>query len=279
VAGVDADTGEVGVAVASCVPFEVVVVPVIAPEQGAGTSQAAINRNSGPPMLAALQSGADAEAVIAAVTDSTFDPQVAERQFGVVTLAGSADGFTGADTMAVALNEANATQTATAQGNILVSEQVVADSLAAFDTTSGSLAEKLMAALAAGSAAGGDSRCGARTASSAALIVAKPGDPAWEATGANKSDPTADQRPSTYLSVIPSGNQNAVELLEEVFASTPEVDGQVYARDVPWLLDTFGVPPMFALVAGGFLLLLAGVFGALIWWLVRRSRKKKSGVT
>ena len=58
------------------------------------------------------------------------------------------------------------------QGNILVGEDVVADIVAAFHATQGELSERLIAALHAGQAAGGDSR----GMQSAALLVVRPSD-------------------------------------------------------------------------------------------------------
>lgn len=266
-------------AVASCVPGEVVRVAVLAPGQGAAATQAALNFESGPTLLSALESGASAEEVVAEVTDPSYDPQAAQRQFGVITVAGTVAGFTGSEALPVALNQANPAGTATAQGNILVGDAVVADSLAAFDTTQGDLAEKLLAALQAGSAAGGDSRCGERTASAAALLVAKPDDPAWQASAANISDPGPDERPSVYVSVYSEGSANPVTELADLYASTPAVDDKVYARDVPWIYSVTGLPPLFVYGAGTVLLVLAALVGGLVWWLVRRSKKKKAAAT
>lgn len=274
VIGTDEETGEVGVAVASCVPVEVVQVPVIAPGYGAGASQALLNGASGEPMLAALESGATAEEVIATVTDPAFDPSFEARQFGAVTLSGTAAGFTGSATEPVALNLTNSTNTASVQGNILVSDAVVADALAAFDATEGSLSDKLLAGLEAGSAAGGDSRCGARTASSAALIVAKPGDPAWQATGVMRADPGLEQSPSIYLSVIPSGTSNPVTELRQMYETTPVVDGKMYNRQVPWLVDQFGLPPLLVYIVVGFVLVVAALVVATVWVLRRRRRRQ-----
>ena len=277
IVGSDPATGEVGVAVASCVPGEVVRVPVLAPGQGAAASQANLNFESGPVLLASLQAGADAQTVLADV--SAGDPSLQQRQFAVVTLGGSVDGFTGSETMPVALNQANAAGTASAQGNILVSEQVVTDSLAAFDATEGNLAERLLAALQAGSAAGGDSRCGERTASAAALLVATPDDPAWQATAANKSDPAPDERPSVYLSVYSGGGANPVSELATMYAETPAVDGKVYAREVPWIYNATGLPPAFVYGALGVLTMLVALIGGLVWWLVRRRKRRKAAAT
>lgn len=270
----DPATGEVGVAVASCVPGEVVRVAVLAPGQGAAATQANLNFASGPTLLAALESGASAPEVIAEVTDPSYDPMAAQRQFAAVTTSGSAAGFTGTETLPVALNQANQAGTASAQGNILVSEAVVTESLAAFDRTEGNLSERLLAALQAGSAAGGDSRCGDRTASAAALLVAKPGDPSWQASAENNSDPAPQERPSVYLSVYSSGSQNPVTELADLYASTPAVDGRTYAREVPWIYSVTGLPPVFVYAAGAVLLGLVALVVGLIWWLVRRSKKK-----
>jgi uncharacterized Ntn-hydrolase superfamily protein len=277
IAGADPDTGEVGVAVASCVPFEVVVVPVVAPGEGAGASQAQLNGASGEPMLAAFDSGASAQDIIAAVTDPTFDPNYEVRQFGAVTLSGTAAGFTGTQTEPVAMNQANATNTASAQGNILVSDAVVTDSLAAFDATTGSLSDKLMAALEAGSAAGGDSRCGSRTASSAALIVAQPGDPSWQSTATTRVDPGPDERPSTYLSVVPGGRSNPVTDLRAMYDTAVPVDGKVYDRQVPFLLDTFGIPPIFVYILAGLLFALIAFTVLIVWAVRRRSKRRAAG--
>ena len=249
---------------------------MLAPGQAAAATQANINFESGPTLLTTLESGATAEDAIAAVTDPNYDPAAAQRQFGVVTLSGTVAGFTGSETMPVALNQSNAAGTATAQGNILVSEAVVTESLAAFDSTQGSLSDKLLAALQAGSAAGGDSRCGERTASAAALLVARPGDPGWQASGVNNSNPGPTERPSVYVSTYSGGSANPVTELAELYASTPAVDGKVYARDVPWIYSVTGLPPLFVYGAATVLLVLGLLVGGLIWWLVRRSKKKKT---
>lgn len=64
-------------------------------------------------------------------------------------------------------------------GNTLVSAKVIEQSAAAFDAAQrggAPLAERLMRALEAGSKAGGDRRCGAKTAQSAYLGVARRSD-------------------------------------------------------------------------------------------------------
>ncbi len=118
IVGVDPETGEVGVAVASCVGFEVTIVPVLVPGVGAAASQADISRASGDRIVDALQSGASAQEVIDAVVAADDRPD--DRQFGAVVIDGGGAAWTGADNLEVATDRRNADATGSAQGNILV---------------------------------------------------------------------------------------------------------------------------------------------------------------
>ena len=64
---------------------------------------------------------------------------------------------------------------ATAQGNILAGEAVVTGMIAAFESTSGHLSQRLTAALEAGQAAGGDTR----GMQSAAILIVGKGQGVW----------------------------------------------------------------------------------------------------
>lgn len=278
--GSDPDTGQVGVAVASCVPSEVVVVPVLVPGTGAAASQAALNGASGDQLVADLQAGRTAQEVIAGVTAPAFDPAAAMRQFGAVTLTGTAAGFTGSENPPAATTAQNASNTASVQGNTLVSDAVVTDSLAAFEASAGQpLPDRLLAALSAGSAAGGDSRCGERTASSAALLVAKPGDPVWNQTAAGFTvDIGKVPTPSIFVSVVPSGSQNPVTVLSDTYrtaAAEAGPGGEVKVQELPWNLSIFGLPKIF--LAGGAMAIgvLAGVLGFGVWIVVRLLRRRR----
>ena len=271
--GVDPETGEVGVAVASCVPADVGRVAVVVPGKGAGSSQAKINTKSGGPMAQAISTAASPEDVIAAVTSPTFDPDAASRQFGVVLLGKGGDGYSGAKNMDVSVDRRNSDGTVSVQGTILVSEKVVDDAVATFDRTDGPLAKKLLAALEAGSKAGGDSRCGKQTASSATLIVAKPGDPVWAYTDAPAfGDPAKGAPvPSTYVSVVNRrGGANPVDGLIAAYDSATPVDGKINVRKVQ--VGGEAAHPA----------VLLGVFGALLGLvvlvvvLVARWRKRRS---
>jgi uncharacterized Ntn-hydrolase superfamily protein len=239
IVGVDPDTGEVGVAVASCVGSEVTVVPVLVPGVGAGASQALISAASGERFLEAMVSGVDAQQVIDAVVAA--DDQPDDRQFGVVVLEGSGAGWSGADNMDVAIDRRNADQTAASQGNILVGDAVVEAALAAFDASEGTLADRLVAGLVAGADAGGDSRCDDQTATAAALLVAASDDVAYAQTDASVFgvDPEATEVPSVFVSVlVERGGERAPDRLAEAWADADRSADAIVIRQVDEGADT-----------------------------------------
>jgi uncharacterized Ntn-hydrolase superfamily protein len=91
------------------------------------------------------------------------DPAIASRQFGVVDMQGRVAGFSGSGNQAVSIDQQGQVPgTAiffSIQGNILTSDAVVKDAVAAFIKATGSLTDRVMAAMEAADAAGGDSRC------------------------------------------------------------------------------------------------------------------------
>jgi uncharacterized Ntn-hydrolase superfamily protein len=233
IVGVDAETGEVGVAVASCVGFEVTVVPVLVPGIGAAASQANISKGSGDRLVDALESQASAQEVIDAVVAA--DDRPGDRQFGVVVIDGGGAAWTGADNLAVATGDRNADMTSAAQGNILVAADVVDETLAAFDAADGELADRLLAGLLAGADAGGDSRCGDQTATAAALLVASPGDAVYAHTDASALgvDPDSTPVPSVFVSVlIERDGDRAPDRLAELWGSADRDASSVVIRQI-----------------------------------------------
>ena len=233
IVGVDAATGEVGVAVASCVGFEVTVVPVLVPGIGAAASQADISKGSGDRLVDARESQASAQEVIDAVVAD--DDRPGDRQFGVVVIDGGGAAWTGADNLAVATDDRNADMTSAAQGNILVAADVVDETLAAFDAADGELADRLLAGLLAGADAGGDSRCGEQTATAAALLVAAPTDAAYAHTDASALgvDPDSMPVPSVFVSVlIERDGDRAPDRLAEVWESADRDASSVVIRQI-----------------------------------------------
>ena len=163
----DPATGEVGVAVQSKYLAVGAVVPWARAGIGAVATQAMGFAGFGPQILEALARGeAPAQALAAALRD---DPLPARRQVGVVSASGEAANHTGTECSAWAgglLGPRFAVQ-----GNLLAGEAVVQEMARAFEAGAGALCQRLLAALEAGQAAGGDKR----GEQSAALIVERSG--------------------------------------------------------------------------------------------------------
>jgi len=163
----DPATKDLGVAVESKFFAVGAVVPWAKAGVGAIASQAFGNTTYGPKGLELLASGKTPAEVIETLTSADKDKD--RRQVGVVDARGNAATFTGKSCNPWAGGKTGADFTA--QGNILVSEKVVDAMCDAFEKTKGELAERLLAALEAGQAAGGDSR----GQQSAALVVVREG--------------------------------------------------------------------------------------------------------
>jgi len=164
----DSVTHELGVAVESKYFSVGRMVPWARAGVGAVATQANVNPTYGPKALAMLESGiAPAEILRAfAVTDSSWD----SRQFALVDAQGRAVTWTGPKCNSWAGGEAGVHFAC--QGNILTGPEVVTAMARAFRESRGELGGRLVAALEAGQAAGGDKR----GQQSAALIVVRPSE-------------------------------------------------------------------------------------------------------
>jgi uncharacterized Ntn-hydrolase superfamily protein len=167
IVGADPATGEVGIAVQSKFFAVGAVVPWARAGVGAVATQSYANTTYGPLGLDLLAEGLSPTEVIDRLTDP--DEGRVSRQVGVVAADGRSATFTGEECMDWAGGVIGANYAA--QGNILTGERVVTEMARAFDETEGMLGEKLMAALEAGQAAGGDSR----GVQSAAILIVKEG--------------------------------------------------------------------------------------------------------
>jgi uncharacterized Ntn-hydrolase superfamily protein len=165
IAALDPATGEIGVAVASKFLAVGAVVPWARAGVGAVATQAWANLSYGPRGLELLAQGYSAEEVVRRLTEP--DEQRDHRQLGVVDCQGNAAAWTGRECFSWAGHRTG--RGYTCQGNILASAAVVDSMAEAFERAPGPLPERLLAALEAGQAAGGDSR----GQQSAALYVAK----------------------------------------------------------------------------------------------------------
>lgn len=142
------------------------IVPWAQAGVGAVATQAHANTSFGSEGLALMARGLDAQETIDRLTAN--DKGHAHRQVGMVDAQGRAATFTGAECHAWA-GGLIGTHCAV-QGNILVSSATVEAMAHAFEGAQGELADRLVSALAAGQAAGGDRR----GQQSAALLVVRP---------------------------------------------------------------------------------------------------------
>ena len=163
----DPDAGDWGVAVASKFPCVGAVVPWARAGVGAVATQSWANTSFGPDGLALMGEGVAAGSAVEQLLDA--DEGREDRQVGVVDAAGRAATFTGGKCMEWAGGLTGSGFAA--QGNILVGERVVAEVARAFRATGGDLSDRLLAALLAGDAAGGDRR----GRQSAGLLVVREG--------------------------------------------------------------------------------------------------------
>lgn len=171
IAAVDPATGETGVAVTTRVPCVGNAVPHVRAGVGAVATQAFTRVEYGPELLDLLARGTAPEAALRRALAA--DTLAAERQVGVIALDGRSAQHTGAKANPWAGHRAG--RNYATQGNLLVGPGVLEAVARSFEATEGSgrhLADRLIEALAAGQAAGGDARKG--RAQSAAVVVADP---------------------------------------------------------------------------------------------------------
>ena len=167
IVGCDPATSEVGVAVQSKFLAVGAAVPWVIGGVGAVATQAWANTTYGPRGLALLQEAKTPAEAISLITDT--DEQRDDRQVGIVDASGRSATFTGARCMDWAGGKAG--RNFAAQGNILAGPGVVDAMAEMFENSTGHLADRLVSALRAGQAAGGDRR----GKQSAALYIGKPG--------------------------------------------------------------------------------------------------------
>jgi uncharacterized Ntn-hydrolase superfamily protein len=176
--GYDPATGEVGGAVQSRVFNAGNGVLFAEANVGVVATQAIVDVGYGPKSIELLRGGMAPAAIVKKVWDQDPDPVPAGwskqgRQFAVMNAKGEYAAFTGPKAPEWAGNKSG--KYCTAQGNILAGEAVVTNMVQAFETTSGHLSQRLVAALEGGQAAGGDTR----GQQSAALVIVKKCGGVW----------------------------------------------------------------------------------------------------
>jgi uncharacterized Ntn-hydrolase superfamily protein len=176
--GYDPATGEVGGTVQSRVFAVGNGVLWAEADVGAVATQAIVDVSYGPQALALLREGKPPAEIVKLVWERDPDPRPDNwtkhgRQFAVMNAKGEYAAFTGPKASSWAGHKSG--KFCTAQGNILAGEAVVNNMVEAFEKTEGHLSLRLLAALEAGQAAGGDTR----GMQSAAMLIVKKGGGIW----------------------------------------------------------------------------------------------------
>src|SRR6187549_2063375 len=166
VIAVDRSTGRVVIASATCVNGDDQFLPgvqaVVVPGKGVAACQASVDGTHTNQMLVfnELQKGTDPKAIIELLS---ADPAFQSRQFGIVDLQGRRAGHSGLTNGYVAQDiqgQVPGTEVFySIQGNILRPGEVVPNAVKAFLAAPGAITDRVMAAMEAADASGGDSRC------------------------------------------------------------------------------------------------------------------------
>jgi uncharacterized Ntn-hydrolase superfamily protein len=177
VVAVDRKTGEIAIASATCVSQRAFsrfpakglkdVQAIIIPGLGVAAAQANVDRTRRMHALIAdqMRSGTDPSRIVEML--KAEDPNHPTRQYGIVDLKGRYAGYSGASNGKQSLDRQGKVEGTeiyfSIQGNILASDDVIEEAVEAFRKTKGRLADRVMAAMEAADARGGDRRCNCNT--------------------------------------------------------------------------------------------------------------------
>jgi uncharacterized Ntn-hydrolase superfamily protein len=174
ICAIDPATGQAGAAVTTRVPFVGRAVPHVRAGVGAVCTQASTMVEFGPRGLDLLAQGVAPRAALDQLLAG--DERRESRQVGLINMKGESAAHTGKQNGAWAGSRPG--KTYTVQANIMVGPEVVDAVAASLDVTDGTgmpLAERMILALEAGQAKGGDRRWG--NLQSAAIKIADPNNP------------------------------------------------------------------------------------------------------
>jgi uncharacterized Ntn-hydrolase superfamily protein len=197
IVAVDPESGIVGAAVASKYPAVGKVVPFVRAGAGGICTQHHHVPKWGEPSLDALARGTPPERVLAGLLAD--DPEREQRQLAIIDMQGR----TAVHNPTAAMEKSRYWGAITgrfycAQGNTLQGREVIIEMARAYEDTPGSLADRLMAALVAGEAAGGDHR----GKLAAAIRVAKRDtDECWLELFVDKSNDAVSELAANYAAL------------------------------------------------------------------------------
>ncbi|HXH20926.1 MAG TPA: DUF1028 domain-containing protein [Dehalococcoidia bacterium] len=168
----DMSTGAFGVAVSTAVPCVGALCPHVRPGVGAIATQSYVNVALGTDGLALLAMGLSPEAALRALLSE--DAEASRRQWGGVDARGRVFAFSGDDCVEWFGAWPEPERQYSVQGNMLVGPEVVEAMAKAYEASlAAPLPERLVRALEAGQAAGGDKR---GRVSAALLTTPLPGE-------------------------------------------------------------------------------------------------------
>lgn len=240
IVAVDRATGRVSMATASCVDVKTDheyrdLTLVVVPGVGIAACQAGVDRTLKNQnfIFEELKKGTDPHAILEQIARD--DPDFQQRQFGIVDMKGRMASHTGLNNGYVAeVIQGRVPGTEifySVQANIMRPGKVVPNAVQAFLKTNGALTDRVMAAMDAADASGGDSRCTCppyptdgskrpiacsnRVAHAAWIIMADPKDP--------PGDSFNNGAYSLYLTVLqpgPDRGPNQIKPGEDLNAQT-----------------------------------------------------------
>lgn len=181
IVAVDPATGEIGSAGATCIAAEdgAIAISDIVLNTGAIHTQSFYLTSNQNNARTRMEAGDSPQEIMDWLEANDVQGDATQRQYLAVDLNGGSPrsaGFTGANCFAEFIHVTGPNYAIA--GNILISEDVVLDMETAFVNTTGTLAEKLMAALQGAKRPGADSRClnDGISSASAFIRVADPSD-------------------------------------------------------------------------------------------------------
>ncbi len=226
----DPETDALGVAVQSKFLAVGAIVPWSRAGVGAVATQAMANYNYGPRGLDLMSRGKTAGETVEALISA--DDEREHRQVGVVDARGRAATFTGSECFEWAGGVTG--ESYAAQGNILVGGETVEAMAKTFESAGDDLAGRLLTALDAGQAAGGDSR----GKQSAALLVVREGG-GYGGNNDRSLDLRVDDHPEPIKELIRLRELHTLYFGETKPENIVPVDGDV-KQDVAAALSRLG---------------------------------------
>jgi len=167
----DPETGILGIAISTAVPFVGANCPHVKAGVGAIATQSYTNIGLGVHGLRLLEMGLSPEAALTSLLQE--DPEAARRQAAGIDSRGRVFAYSGDECVDWCGHHTG--DSYSVQGNMLVGKETIDAMVESFEGSSGFLPARLLEALEAGQAAGGDKR----GRESAALVAAPFGPDPW----------------------------------------------------------------------------------------------------